>query len=43
MARAQPVGAAMKVLAEVLHAVDVGANRGLSEVAAPQLLNHDLT
>jgi hypothetical protein len=27
----------------VLYSVDVGANRGLGEVATPQLLNHDLT
>jgi hypothetical protein len=33
----------MKILAEMLHAVNVGADRGLSEVATLQLLNHELT
>jgi hypothetical protein len=43
MLRAKPVGASMKILAEMLHAVNVGADRGLSEVATLQLLNHELT
>src|SRR3954451_18363630 len=41
--RAQLIRAAMKIPAEMLHTMNVGADRGLSEVAAPQLLNHELT
>ena len=33
----------MKVLAEVLDSVDVRTDGGLGEVAAPQLLKHELT
>src|SRR5215469_10341062 len=41
--RTKTVGAPTEVLAEVLYSVDLGANRGLGEVATPPLLNHDLT
>jgi hypothetical protein len=33
----------MKVSAEVLNAVDVRVNRGLGEVTAAQLFQHDLS
>jgi hypothetical protein len=33
----------MEVPAEVLDSVNVGADRGLGEVATLQLLNHELT
>jgi hypothetical protein len=33
----------MKVSAEVLNAVQVCADGGIGEVAAPQLLKHELT
>jgi hypothetical protein len=32
----------MERSAEVLHAMDVGADGGLGEIAAPQLLNQEL-
>ena len=38
----QPIGAAMEVLAEVFHTVDVGTDGGRGEVAALQLLSHEL-
>jgi hypothetical protein len=41
--RTKTVGAPTEVFAEVLYSLDVGANRGLGEVAAAQLLNHELT
>ena len=39
---AKLVGWAMKISAEVLNPMKAGANRCLGEVAAPQLLKHDL-
>ena len=39
---AKLVGTAMEVPAEMLHAMNVGADGGLGEVAALQLLNHEL-
>jgi hypothetical protein len=40
---AKPIGTTMRVLAEVLDSVDVGTDRRLGEVAAPQLLNFEIT
>jgi hypothetical protein len=37
------IGTAMEVPAEMLDSVNVGADRGLGEVATLQLLNHELT
>ena len=37
------IGTAMEVPAEVLDSVNVGADRGLGEVATLQLLNHEMT
>jgi hypothetical protein len=41
--RAKLIGRATKVPAEMLNAVQVCANGGGGEVAAVQLLNHELT
>jgi hypothetical protein len=38
----EAIQAAMKILAEMLDAMDIRANRDLGEVAALQLLNHHL-
>jgi hypothetical protein len=43
MLGAEPIRAAMEVVAEVLDSVHVGTDRGLREVAALQLLDHELT
>ena len=37
------VGTTMEIPAEMLYTMDIGTNGGLSEVAAPQLLDHELT
>jgi hypothetical protein len=41
--RAKLIRTATEIPAEVLHSVDVGADGGLGEVAALQLLNQKLT
>jgi hypothetical protein len=41
--RTKPIGTPTKVPAEMLHTMDVGTDRSLGEVAATQLLNHELT
>ena len=41
--RTKLIGRAPEISAEVLHTVQVGADGGSGEVAAMQLLNHELT
>jgi len=40
---AKLIGPAMKVLAEMLDTVQVRADGGIGDVAAPQLLMHEMT
>ena len=43
MLRTKPIRTTMKVLAEVLDSMDVGADSARGKVAALQLLDHELT